>query len=154
MRTQIAFRGTNFVRWRLTERSPGYSSFAVSRLIAYFLTMLLLFQTMGQELLVLDYAMNKAEITQRYCVNKDRPQLHCDGKCYLASKLRRSAKRESKAPNSAPVKIKFEALMPLRLVPPAPVADFPALVRYARPAPTHYQGAPLTGIFHPPSFRS
>ena len=118
------------------------------------LTALLLFQTMGRELLVLDYAVNKAEITRRYCVNKDRPQLHCDGKCYLAKKLRRASKQESKAPDSAPARMKFEALLPLRLLPPAPVADFPTLVRYARAASTHYLSAPLTGIFHPPSFRS
>ena len=126
----------------------------MTRFIAYLLTALLLFQTLGQELLVLDYAVNKAKITRLYCVNKSRPQLHCDGKCYLAKKLRRAAKHESKAPNGAPAKLKFEALLPLRLVPPAPVADFPAVARYARPTPTPYSSAPQEGVFHPPTFRS
>lgn len=31
--------------------------------------------------------MNKAEITQKYCVNKDKPGMHCCGKCHLKKKM-------------------------------------------------------------------
>jgi len=35
-------------------------------------------------LLYLDYKLRKEFIINNFCVNKDRPELHCDGKCYLA----------------------------------------------------------------------
>ena len=31
--------------------------------------------------------MNKKEITSKYCINKDKPQMHCCGKCMLKKKL-------------------------------------------------------------------
>lgn len=31
--------------------------------------------------------MNQEEITLEFCVNKDKPELQCDGKCHLAKKL-------------------------------------------------------------------
>jgi hypothetical protein len=34
-----------------------------------------------------DYLVHKSEIIEAFCENKDKPQLHCDGKCYLAQKL-------------------------------------------------------------------
>lgn len=36
---------------------------------------------------VLYYQLNIDYIVEKYCVNKERPQLKCNGKCYLAKKL-------------------------------------------------------------------
>ena len=33
------------------------------------------------------YGTNMDYIIENYCVNKERPQLKCDGKCFLAKKL-------------------------------------------------------------------
>ncbi len=33
------------------------------------------------------YALFTDDFIDRYCVNKERPELHCDGKCYLAKML-------------------------------------------------------------------
>jgi hypothetical protein len=33
------------------------------------------------------YQWNKAEITELFCVNKDKPRLKCDGKCHLQTTL-------------------------------------------------------------------
>lgn len=32
--------------------------------------------------------MNQAELTAKYCVNKAKPMLKCNGKCYLAKQLK------------------------------------------------------------------
>jgi hypothetical protein len=32
--------------------------------------------------------MNQAELTAKYCVNKAKPMLNCNGKCYLAKQLK------------------------------------------------------------------
>lgn len=42
----------------------------------------------------LDYELRKDFIIANYCVNKDLPELNCDGKCYLAKQLKK-AKQDS-----------------------------------------------------------
>ncbi|TBX21694.1 hypothetical protein [Jiulongibacter sediminis] len=46
-------------------------------------------------LLYLKYEFRKEFIIEKYCVNKDKPALHCDGKCYLAQKIKESQEKES-----------------------------------------------------------
>lgn len=40
------------------------------------------------------YQINKEYITRVLCENRDRPQLHCDGHCYLAKKLKAQQKKQ------------------------------------------------------------
>ena len=82
----------------------------MARPFAWFFTLLILFQSFGQEVLVLHYQVNKARITRQFCVNKTRPRLHCDGKCYLARQLRKATDGPDKAPAAARVKVKLEVL--------------------------------------------
>lgn len=46
-------------------------------------------------IIYLEYEFNKEYIIKNYCVNKNRPQLHCDGKCYLAKKLKAAEERDN-----------------------------------------------------------
>ncbi len=67
-----------------------------TRLTIYFLLLVLnlpLFSRMG---VLVYYQANKAYIAKVLCVNKNRPSLHCDGKCYLAQKLKAAEDREEK----------------------------------------------------------
>lgn len=34
------------------------------------------------------YKMNREYITSVFCINKEHPELHCDGQCFLAKKLK------------------------------------------------------------------
>ncbi len=38
--------------------------------------------------------MNQAELTAKYCVNKAKPMLKCNGKCYLAKQLKKQEEQE------------------------------------------------------------
>ena len=93
----------------------------------------MLLQTLGQEVLVVDYQLNKARITEQFCVNKSRPQLHCNGKCHLASQLRKAEGGDKKAPVEAQAKVKYEVLPTLAFVLATPqrwqrpVRTFPTL---------------------------
>jgi hypothetical protein len=55
------------------------------------LSIILLFSflsiTLSKSIILANYEINQEEITQKYCVNKDKPQLHCCGKCLLKKKL-------------------------------------------------------------------
>lgn len=112
----------------------------------------MLLQTLGQEVLVVDYQLHKARITELYCINKARPQLHCNGKCHLAKQLRKADDTEKKVPTGAPVKVKYEVL---------PVATFafaaPAVAHWSVPArrypalaAAHCAAVPGPGVFRPP----
>ncbi|MET3128149.1 hypothetical protein ABID42_003268 [Arcicella rosea] len=68
----------------------------LTRVTIYFLLLVLnlpLFSRMG---VVVYFQANKAYIAKVLCVNKNRPSLHCDGKCYLAKKLKAAEEREHK----------------------------------------------------------
>ncbi|SFQ76325.1 hypothetical protein [Hymenobacter arizonensis] len=117
-------------------------------LLAYVLVALVLLQTFSRELLVVDYALNQATITARFCVNKARPMMHCNGKCYLVQKMRQR-ERENQAPS--PLKVKLELLpaqfVAVRLSPPQVFAA--KNHRFAWLVPGAY-AAPLGRVFHPP----
>ena len=124
----------------------------MTRLLAYFLTALLLLQSFGRELLVLHFAVNQATIAARFCVNKAQPRLHCAGKCYLAKQLRRAENGPAKVPAGTLAGVKFVAMMPSQCpLPAAGWAGPAAALRYA-PAVAHPDAAaPGSGIFHPPA---
>ena len=42
------------------------------------------------------FEMNQGYIAKELCVNKDKPQLHCNGKCYLMKKLKQAEEKEQK----------------------------------------------------------
>jgi hypothetical protein len=119
------------------------------RILAFFLVTLMLLQTLGQEVLVVDYQLNKARITELYCVNKAKPMLHCNGKCHLAKQLRKAEGGDKKAPELL-AKVKYEVLPMAALLLPQP-QRWPLAARpYARPALTRYVAVPGRGVFRPP----
>jgi len=56
----------------------------------------------------LDYALNKQFITANLCVNKDRPELKCQGRCYLCRKINN---QNNKAPENSPRRANFKFLL-------------------------------------------
>jgi hypothetical protein len=122
----------------------------VKRFLAFFLTALMLLQTLGQEVLVLDYQLNKAKITAQFCVNKARPQLHCNGKCHLAKQLRKADGGDKKAPAEAQAKVKYEVLPAAAFELPAPRRWRQPARRYAAPPVARCASGTALGVFHPP----
>ena len=119
------------------------------RILAFFLVTLMLLQTLGQEVLVVDYQLNKARITEQYCVNKARPLLHCNGKCHLAQQLRKAEGGDKKAPELL-AKVKYEVLPLAALLLPQP-QRWPSAARpYARRPVPRYAAVPGRGVFRPP----
>jgi len=42
------------------------------------------------------FEVNKKEIAAKLCENKNRPWMHCNGKCYLMKKLKQAEEKEKK----------------------------------------------------------
>ncbi len=135
-------------RGYLYGSNPGRA--ALKACLAYVLVALVLLQTFSREVLVVDYALNRVTITARFCVNKMRPALRCNGKCYFAKQLRQQQEREDQLPN--PLKERLEMLPAgtVSLVPPRPATYPGAAVRYHRARAIQVPHAGLAAVFHPP----
>ena len=57
-------------------------------LIVFTLTVLL--QSLQGFFTIVNWKINQAELTAKYCVNKAKPMLKCNGKCYLAKQLQKA----------------------------------------------------------------
>ncbi|MBS7564848.1 hypothetical protein KHS38_10570 [Mucilaginibacter sp. Bleaf8] len=42
------------------------------------------------------FEVNQKYIAENLCVNKARPWMHCDGKCYFMKKIKQAAEKEKK----------------------------------------------------------
>jgi len=45
---------------------------------------------------MISFKMNQEYIAATLCENKDKPQLHCNGKCVLSQKLKQAEEKEQK----------------------------------------------------------
>lgn len=117
-------------------------SFAkVRKAISIFTAIVILFSSVNNVVLVLEFKLNQHEIERLYCVNKAKPQLHCNGKCHLNKQLvENNAHNEKPNPKSQledTYKINFFqpqiAAVTLLLTeennPPAPVGNLVLLSR-------------------------
>jgi hypothetical protein len=99
---------------------------------------------------VLDYAVNYDYISKVLCINKNKPQIHCNGKCYLGKEL---AKNESQ--NDSKTKNSVQKVLDLYV--PAAIAKI-SVLRELTFAPLHfnyeagYSYLFLSHIFRPPVF--
>lgn len=118
-------------------------------IITISLSLLILVQPFSKMLLVLQYQVNRDYIAAVLCVNKTKPQLHCEGKCQLKKELKAAAAHEAKLPQL--LKAQQEILYFHQL--PA----FPVFQRFFVPIqiPDRTNKAvaytsPVFSIFHPP----
>ena len=67
--------------------------------VSIVLCTVLLFLSFGKSALVLNYQINKKAIAETRCENRDKPEMHCDGKCYLAKQLKKADEKENPTPD-------------------------------------------------------
>jgi len=65
-------------------------------ILAYILLIATLLPTFSQWGTIAYYHANKEYIARVLCVNRDKPELHCDGKCYLAQRLKTQQEKQDK----------------------------------------------------------
>ena len=52
------------------------------------LIIVICFQSLQGFFTIVNWKVNQVEITEKYCVNKAKMNMHCDGKCYLTKQLK------------------------------------------------------------------
>lgn len=81
---------------------------------------------MKNSILYAVYGFNREVFIELFCVNKDRPDLHCDGKCEL-SKMFREKQKENAS------RILLQLQLENQYFPPAFSFDFPEAPGVAEP---------------------
>lgn len=69
----------------------------IKSLFSIFLLFVVLFQNVKIPLLYLNYEINVKAITDKFCVNKEKPKLACNGKCYLSKQIKAAEKQNEKS---------------------------------------------------------
>ena len=109
----------------------------------------MLSQTFRSFVIQAGYLLNKNYIANNLCINKNKPALNCNGKCYLARQLREQEKQERQAPNAK--KEKFDT-QPFFLPNTSAVTHYILLAtnKYYH-TPEHLVASPVPAVFHPPT---
>jgi hypothetical protein len=92
------------------------------------------------------YQLNKSYITEVYCVNKNKPWMHCNGHCFLMKKLRQAEEKEKQQRTGQQEKFQ-EAIFPIHQS--IPFFNTLSLIEF----PRSWSGSPVNIpllIFHPP----
>lgn len=119
----------------------------LKQLIAFLLLTAFATQTFGQAITVANFYINQNYIAKKLCVNKDKPQMKCCGKCQLSKKLKQEEKQDQQNPERKDSKT--EVLSSKSFFP-----DFKSVVTSSS---ILFKSYPLfesikmpMGIFHPP----
>lgn len=116
---------------------------------AYILVLLICVQSFYQAGLVSWFYANQSAIAIAHCVNLNKPQLHCNGKCFLAKKLKDAEKEnaagQSSINNHSELQVfvleeKEATFMPFASF----IVHFPHTIHF-------YQRIADSDIFHPPA---
>jgi hypothetical protein len=68
------------------------------QLTAAILIIAFLAQTFSRAVIVIDFYANQKYIAANLCVNKDKPQMHCCGKCQLCKRLKQEDNKDKQNP--------------------------------------------------------
>lgn len=69
----------------------------IKRYIAISLLSIISFKVLVVPFVYLDFELRKQYIVHTLCENRFTPQLHCDGKCYLAKQLQKVAQEHARS---------------------------------------------------------
>jgi len=75
-------------------------------ILSFVLISAIMLQVLGKSFIYADYILNKESITQKFCVNKNKPKMHCNGKCHMMMKMKEEDKKENTPTNN--IKEKYE----------------------------------------------
>jgi len=124
----------------------------VNKVIAILLLFLLNIPLFSRWSFVVYYQVNKSYIAKELCINRNKPQLHCEGKCFLAKKLKAAEEKEQKATSEKlekmPEIVLFFDNSHVDLSGLSSFEEFPKHHSFSYLEPSY--GSPLLGIFQPP----
>jgi len=61
---------------------------------AIILVILLVFNTFNEYSIFVSFKLNQNKLTELFCINKDKPELKCNGKCHLSTVIESNQENE------------------------------------------------------------
>lgn len=126
-----------------------YLCILMRRFLSVILSLALLLQTFYTASIVTFYYTNKGYVATALCENKDKPQLHCEGKCFLKKELKNAEDESNKSKKGGEQQ---EIVLALPVLPVSLPAAFQPKVE--KPVKTfvesQYRHLYLSETFHPP----
>lgn len=122
----------------------------MKQVLSIVLILLLSAQCLIQLGLVASYQFHKEYIVKSLCINRNRPEMHCEGKCFLRKRLADAEKNERQGSG-----IEKQLEIPLFLIvidERTAVGSF-VIAESNIPLITNYKHIININIFHPPSTR-
>ena len=116
-------------------------------IVAYMMAITVVLQSLSLLYVECEYNLNKAYVSKVLCVNRDKPQMHCDGKCFLKKELNRNAdhqRNEQSTTSSISLILFFEPLMQQFIFPAATVISQGQTVALLSAGYTDTAGRPPT----------
>ncbi|MFT4156170.1 hypothetical protein [Parafilimonas sp.] len=114
------------------------------------LLFIMLMQTFSSFVYDAAYSLNKNYIAENFCINKTRPQLHCNGHCYLNKQKAKEQGSNKQANENRPEKVQA----PVYEAPGETIAGFNNYIITEIPYNRRTDNTLLQGysssIFHPP----
>ena len=74
-------------------------------LTIWLLTAAVFLQSFAPLVILVDFKIHQDFIAEVLCINRDEPELQCNGQCHLQDKLSEQQEQEQQAPNRAEEKI-------------------------------------------------
>jgi len=123
----------------------------INRFIAFTLLLALVSANLSRFFIYAEFELNQKFIAAKLCENRDKPEMHCNGKCYLMKKLKEAEEKEKKQEQAAQKK----GIQDFCIVNNPLVITFQALkLKKQKPANLPFKLPKIsTEIFHPPSFK-
>ena len=72
----------------------------MKKIIAIVALIGIMLQTFSQVVVLAHYYVHKDYIAKNLCENRDKPMMHCDGKCCLKKKLAKQGKEQAPSPTN------------------------------------------------------
>lgn len=118
------------------------------QLLTFFLLISFLAQTFSQGFIVAGYYINTGEFAKN-CENKDKPKLHCNGKCQLMKKIKQQEKKEQQQDPLRKISYKNIVISSRSFFATILVMGFNSKITYSLLNITNTVDR-SSGIFHPP----
>ena len=122
----------------------------MQRMVSGILFSLLLFQSFYPLTIIGHYYATRAYIASTLCINMDKPQLECNGKCYLSKKLEKARDQEKQAEGFTEKTELLPYIVTGVYHSIEPLNPSPNPVPQSRPE--NYAFEKLDSFFHPPMF--
>jgi len=71
----------------------------LNRVIVFILLACVISTYFSRDFAIASFELNQKYIAEKLCENKDKPWMHCNGRCYLMNKVKQAEENEKKQAN-------------------------------------------------------